>query len=78
MVKDIARILNIYLLPLPEYSPDLAPVELIFKILKDSLKNNLLTTKEEVIEKCLDTFEAKCKGYEIYGWFLEEYIAFII
>lgn len=77
LVKFIAKILNIHLLYIPKYSPDLAPVELVFKILKDSLKSNILTTKKEIIDKCLDTFEAKCKGSGIYDWFLKKYLAFI-
>lgn len=77
LVKDIAKILNIYLLHIPKYSPDLAPVELVFKIIKDDLKNNKLKSKKEVLKKCLDTFEAKCKEYGIYGWFLEKYLPFI-
>ena len=67
LVKHIAKILNIYLLYIPEYSPDLAPVELVFKILKDSLKNNMIKTKNKILKKCFKTFEAKCKGYVIYG-----------
>ena len=56
LVKDIAKILNIYLLYIPKYSPDIAPVELVFKILKDALKNNLLTTKKRDNRKVFGDF----------------------
>ena len=77
LVSDIAEALNIYLLPLPEYSPDLATVELVFSILKESIKSNKLTTKDEIIEQCMNTFETKCMGYSIYGWFIEKYLPII-
>ena len=77
LVLDIAKALNIYLLPLPEYSPDLAPVELVFSILKESIKSNKLTTKDEIIVGCINTFETKCMGYSIYGWFIEKYLPII-
>lgn len=77
LVKYIAKTLNIYLLPIPEYSPDLAPVELVFKILKDSLKSNMLKTKEKIIDKCFETFKTKCMESGIYEWFLEKYLSFI-
>lgn len=77
LVLDIAESLNIYLLPLPEYSPDLAPVELVFSILKESIKSNKLTTKHEIIEQCMNTFETKCRSYSIFGWFIEEYVPII-
>lgn len=44
LVLDIAKSLNIYLLPPPEYSSGLASVELVLNILKESLKRNKLTT----------------------------------
>ena len=37
----------------------------------------MMKTKKAIIDKCLKTFEAKCKGYGIYGWFSEKYFAFI-
>ena len=74
LVLDIAEALNIYLLSLPEYSPDLAPVELVFSILKESMKSNKLTTKHDIIENCMNCFETKCKGYSIFGWFIEKYV----
>ena len=55
-VKNVAEFLNIYLLYLPKYSPDLAPVELVFMIIKNALKSNRLTTKEEVDSKCKKVF----------------------
>ena len=76
-VKHVANFLNIYLLYIPKYSPDLAPVELVFRILKNDLKSNRLTTKEQVDNKCINVFEEKCKGDKMYGWFVERYLPII-
>ena len=75
--KLVARFLNIYLLYLPKYSPDLAPVELVFRIIKNNLKSNTLTTKKELDNKCLEIFNEKCTGYNLYGWFVERYLPII-
>ena len=26
------------------------------------------------VEKCMNCFETKCKGYSIFGWFIQEYV----
>ena len=75
--KMVAKFLNIYLLYLPKYSPDLAPVELVFRIIKNNLKSNTLTTKKELDNKCLEIFNEKCTGYNLYGWFVERYLPII-
>ena len=74
LVKDIAKTLNIYLLPIPRYSPELAPVELVFKIMKDNLKNNKLKTNDKLVEKSHKIFNEKCQSENIYNWFVERFI----
>ena len=59
LVKYIAKMLNIYLLPILEYSPDLAPVELVFKILKDSLKSNILRDNSIILFLIISCFFEK-------------------
>ena len=76
-VKMVVKFLNIYLLYIPKYSPDLAPVELVFRIIKNNLKSNTARTKVELNNKCMEIFDEKCRGYEIYGWFIERYVPII-
>ena len=76
-VKNVAGFLNIYLLYIPKYSPDLAPVELVFMILKNALKSNRLTTKEEVDSKCKNVFDEKCQENTLSEWFVERYLPVI-
>ena len=76
-IRKIAQLLNIYLLELPAYSPELAPVEIVFKIIKREFRRKILKTKDEIIDFCLDTFEIKCKRKSISHWFVEEFIPVI-
>lgn len=76
-VKIVAKFLNIYLLYIPKYSPDLAPVELIFRILKNEFKSNTLTTKEEIDLKCNTVFNEKCLANTLSQWFVERYLPII-
>ena len=77
LVEHVAKLLNIYLLPIPKYSLDLVPVELVFKIIKNDLKSNTLTTKEELDNKCHNVFNEKCDGKKISGWFVDRYLPVI-
>ena len=76
-VKNVAEFLNIYLLYIPKYSPDLAPVELVFMIIKNALKSNTLTTKDEVDSKCRKVFDEKCQEDTLSEWFVERYLPVI-
>ena len=76
-VRDIAKLLNIYLLQLPPYSPELAPVEIVFKIIKHEFRKKILKTKDEIINFCLEIFESKCKSNSLCQWFVKKYIPII-
>ena len=77
LVKKVAEFLNIYLLYIPKYSPDLAPVELVFRIIKNELKSNTLTTKYDLDNKCNNIFNEKCRGDKISEWFVKRYMSII-
>lgn len=77
LVRDIAKILNIYLLDLPPYSPEFAPVETIFLIIKREFRKYILETKGDIIDFCLNIFNTKCKSESIYKWFIERYLTII-
>jgi transposase len=50
-VKEIAQELGIYLIHLPPYSPDLNPIEYIWKSIKRPVSRELIQTLEEMKEK---------------------------
>lgn len=74
LVEYVVEILNIYIVFLPLRSPEFAPVEFVFKLEKEELKSNLLTTEKEVFDCCMNTFETKCKDESIYQWFVDLYL----
>jgi transposase len=56
LVRETARLLGITLVYLPPYSPDLNPIELVWKSLKRVLSPLLYHTREEVKAIILDAF----------------------
>ena len=76
-IRNIAKLLNIYLVELPPYSPEFAPVEMVFKIMKREFRRKILKTKDKIEEFCLKTFESKCDTKKISQWFVEKYIPVI-
>ena len=77
LVKDIAKTLNIYFVYLPSYSPEFAPIEGVFKIIKYELRSNILKTKEEVMNKCVEVYYEKCVNSSLWLWFVERYLTII-
>ena len=77
LVKDIAKILNIHFVYLPPYSPEFAPIEGVFKIIKYELRSNILKTKEEVMNKCVEVYYEKCVNSSLWLWFVERYLTII-
>jgi len=56
LVRRTARLLDIVLVFLPPYSPDLNPIEFIWKSIKKELSSKCLMTKEEVREAVEEMF----------------------
>ena len=76
-VKEIADALNIYLLYLPEYSPEFNSVEKVWEIQKKDLKKNTFDSKEELIRESQEIFENKCLGGSLQKNFKEKYLTVI-
>ena len=53
-VKEIAQKLGIYLIHLPPYSPDLNPIEYIWKSIKRILSREFVETRDEMKRKIAD------------------------
>ena len=49
-IKKIAKILNIELINLPPYSPHLNPIEQLWRIMKNIIRNEYLKSKEHLKE----------------------------
>lgn len=77
LVLDIAKTLNIYLLFLPPYSPELNPVEKVWDIQKMDIRNSTITDKENIINETYKIFENKCKSDSLYKNYVEKYIPII-
>jgi len=56
LVRRTAQLLDIILVFLPPYSPDLNPIEFIWKSIKKELSSRFLMCKEEVRETVEDLF----------------------
>ena len=56
LVRRTARRLNFMLVFLPPYSPDLNPIEFIWKSIKKELSSSILMTKEQVREAVEEMF----------------------
>lgn len=56
LVRRTARLLNIVLVFLPPYSPDLNPIEFIWKSIKKELSSKIFMTKEEVRDAVEEMF----------------------
>lgn len=48
-------------------------INIIVGHIPNSLKNNILKTKDKTVDKCLKTFKTNCMKSSIYKWFLEKY-----
>ena len=52
---------DISLLPLPAYSPELNPIELVLqKIKADSLNNTTFKNCDDIVEKCVHAWNSFC------------------
>ena len=56
MVKELAEELNVFLVYLPPYSPDLNPIEFIWKCLKRFISKLSILDTEEIIKQCINEY----------------------
>lgn len=69
IVKDIAKELGIYLVYLPPYSPDLNPIEYIWKSIKRVLSLTFVKTEDELKEQIKSSFKTFSKSLSFaLGW----------
>ena len=72
-IFEIAKMLNIYLLFLPEYSPDLNPIEGAWDYSKLNLKRLTINTTQELIEMSLELFITITSGDSLYKTYIKRF-----
>ena len=75
-IKKIAKILNIELINLPPYSPHLNPIEQLWRIMKNIIRNENLKSREHLKELVKKTFNENIEkgGYYHSCYPKENYI----
>jgi transposase len=74
LFKDVAEILNINLIYLPPYSPDLNPIEDVWRLIKRILYNSYLTSKNHIKEIFNENFYEIIKTESLYENWVKEYL----
>ena len=74
LVRQKAKELGIYLVYLPPYSPNLNPIEFIWKSIKRVLSTSFVPNLEEMKRIIAESFcsFAKCKSYA--GYWIEKFL----
>ena len=75
---QVANLLNIYLLPLPEYSPELNPIEGAWDYSKLHLKKKTIDTKEELIDNSIELFLEATSTDSLYKTTVNKFIPQLI
>jgi transposase len=72
--KEIAEILNINLIPLPAYSPDLNPIEDIWRIIKKFVSNKFIETGKDIVNLYITKFHEEVKNSSLYDNWVDEFL----
>lgn len=74
LMKEVAKKLNIVLVFLPPYSPDLNPIEYIWKSIKKELSSMILMCKEEVKESIERLFHKLSSSLSFAKAWIEKFL----
>ena len=77
-IFEVAKLLNIYLLFLPEYSPELNPIEGAWDYPKLHIKKKTIDTVEELIDNSIELFLEVTSGDSLYKTTVERFIPQVI
>ena len=77
-ISEVAKSLNIYLLFLPEYSPELNPIEGAWDYSKLHLKKRTIDTQQELIDNSIELFQDATSGDSLYKTTVEQFIPQLI
>jgi transposase len=74
MVLNAAEILNINLIFLSPYSPDLSPIEDVWRVIKKTVYKTLYNTKQELIRLFKDKYYEIVDSKSFYENWLDQFL----
>jgi transposase len=74
MIKSITQILNINLIYLPKRTPDLNPIEDVWRLIKDDVSREYIQNKKHLAELYTTLFYEKVDNKTLYENWLKEFI----
>ena len=73
-IEKVAEILNIILIFLPTYSPDLNPIEDVWRIIKKYVSNKFIKSGKDIINLYISKFYEEVKNFSLYKNWLNEFM----
>jgi transposase len=73
-IEKVAEILNINLIFLPAYSPDLNPIEDIWRIIKKYISNKFIKSGKNIVDLYISKFYEEVKNSSLYDNWLNEFL----
>ncbi|MDR0911013.1 MAG: transposase [Methanobrevibacter sp.] len=73
-IEQIAKTLNINLIFLPPYSPDLNPIEDVWRVIKKHISNKFIKTGKEIVNFYITQFYEEVKNENLYKNWLKEFL----
>lgn len=74
IVKEYCARNNIVLVYLPPYSPDLNPIEMVWRILKAKIANKVYKTLESLVETVSETLKSLENLYTLCAKWVKEFV----
>ena len=73
-IEQVAEILNINLIFLPAYSPDLNPIEDVWRIIKKYVSNKFIKSGKDIVNLYISKFYEEVKNSSLYDNWLNEFL----
>ena len=73
-IEIVAEMLNINLIFLPTYSPDLNPIEDIWRIIKKFVSNKFIKNGKDIVDLYISKFYEEVNNSSLYDNWLNEFL----
>ena len=73
-IEQLAEILNINLIHLPPYSPDLNPIEDVWRLIKKYISNKFIKSGQDIVDHYIDKFYEEVDNSSLYENWLNEFL----